>query len=68
MNPLSKHGKNSSWLMVTTVPGIEDIVLKEASEKLNLLESQPRLGGIGGRVSLVIPKSDTQKLFKMRSI
>jgi len=54
--------------MVTTVPGIEDIVVKEASEKLNLLEHQLRFGGVGGRVSLKIPRSDIQKLFKMRSI
>jgi len=54
--------------MVTTVPGIEDIVLKEASEKLNLFESQLRFGGVGGRVSLKIPESDIRKLFEMRSI
>jgi len=54
--------------MVTTIPGIEDIVLKEASEKLNLLETQLRFGGIGGRVYLKIPESEIQKLFEMRSI
>jgi len=68
MKRLSKLGKNSSHLMVTTVPGIEDIVLKEASERLNLLDSQLRFGGVGGRVYLRIPKSDVQKLFEMRSI
>jgi len=68
MSAFPNPRKNSSWLMVTTVPGIEDIVLKEASEKLNLLESQLRFGGVGGRVSLKIPKSDIRKLFEMRSI
>jgi len=65
---LSKPDKNSSHLIVTTIPGIEDTVVKEASEKLNLLESQLRFGGVGGRVYLKIPKEDTQKLFEMRSI
>jgi len=68
MNSLSKLGEDSSRLMVTTVPGIEDIVLKEASEKLNLLDSQLKFGEIGGRVYLKIPNGDIQKLFKMRSI
>ena len=68
MNRLSNLGKDSSRMMVTTVPGIEDIVLKEASEKLNLLESRHRFGGVGGRVYLEISKEDVQKLFKMRSI
>ncbi len=68
MRDLSKIGEESARLMVTTIPGIEDIVLKEGSEKLNLLDSQPRFGGVGGRVYLRIPKSDIQKLFEMRSI
>jgi len=68
MKKLSKLEKDSSWLMVTTVPGIEDVVLKETSEKLNLLESQLKFGGVGGRVSLRIPKSDIRRLFEMRSI
>ena len=68
MSRFSNPIKNSFWLMVTTVPGIEDIVVKEASEKLNLLESQLRFGGVGGRVSLRIPKSDIRRLFEMRSI
>jgi len=68
MKDLSKLGEGSSRLMVTTVPGIEDIVLKEASEKLNLLDSQLKFGGVGGRVYLEILEDDVQKLFKMRSI
>jgi len=60
--------KDSFRLMVTTIPGIEDTVIKEASEKLNLLESQLRFGGVGGRVYLRIPKRDIQRLFEMRSI
>jgi len=64
----SKRREESSQMMVTTIPGIEDIVLKEGMEKLNLLEFQPRFGGVGGRVYLRIPNSDVHKLFKMRSI
>jgi len=67
MNRLSNLGETSR-LMVTTVPGIEDIVLKEASEKLSLLESQLRFGEVSGRVYLRIPKGEVQKLFGMRSI
>jgi len=63
-----KLREDSSQIMVTTVPGIEDIVLEECSEKLNLLESQIRFGGVGGRVYLKIPEGEIQKLFKMRSI
>jgi len=64
----SKYGEESSQMMVTTVPGIEDIVLREGREKLNLLEFQPRFGGVEGRVYLRIPNSDIYNLFKMRSI
>jgi 23S rRNA G2445 N2-methylase RlmL len=54
--------------MVTTIPGIEDIVVKEGSERLSLQEYQLRFGGVGGRVYLKIPRGDLQSLFKMRSI
>jgi 23S rRNA G2445 N2-methylase RlmL len=54
--------------MVTTIPGIEDIVVEEGSERLNLQGYQLRFGGVGGRVYLRIPRSDLQSLFKMRSI
>jgi len=58
----------SVWLMVTTIPGLEDVVLREASEKLNVIEVKPRFGNVGGRVSLKIPKSQIDKVFKLRSI
>ena len=70
MNPhgLGLEAAEEHHLMVTTIPGIEDIVVEEASERLDLRGSQPRFGGVGGRVYLRIPPGDLQSLFKMRSI
>jgi 23S rRNA G2445 N2-methylase RlmL len=60
--------KPLAWLMVTTVPGLEDVVLREASEKLSVFEAEMRFGNVGGRIALKIPERDVGKVFKMRSI
>ncbi|HDO42193.1 MAG TPA: methyltransferase domain-containing protein [Candidatus Bathyarchaeota archaeon] len=65
---LSAPNKQSVWLMVTTIPGLEDIVLKEASEKINVIEAEPRFSDVGGRVSLRIPENQVGEVFKLRSI
>jgi tRNA (guanine6-N2)-methyltransferase len=57
-----------AWLMVTTVPGLEDVVLSEASEKLSVFEAEMRFCNVGGRVALKIPERDVGNVFKMRSI
>jgi 23S rRNA G2445 N2-methylase RlmL len=55
-------------LIVTTIPGIEDLVLKESSEKLKVLEFKPRFGKVGGRVLLKISEEELKKIFELRSI
>ncbi|MEM1607414.1 MAG: THUMP domain-containing protein [Candidatus Bathyarchaeia archaeon] len=57
-----------AWLMVTTIPGLEDIVLKEAYEGLDVIEANPRFCNVGGRVSLMVPESQAHKVFAFRSI
>ncbi len=57
-----------AWFMVTTIPGLEDIVLKEAIEKIDILEAESKIGNIGGRVSIKVPKSQINKIFTLRSI
>jgi len=54
--------------MVTTVPGLEDIVVEEAREKFDVLDSMPRFGGVGGRVLLSVPISQYDRIFTLRSI
>lgn len=54
--------------MVTTVPGLEDIVLMEASENLDVLEAEVRFSGVGGRASIRVPESQVHKVFTLRSI
>ncbi|MEM1582083.1 MAG: THUMP domain-containing protein [Candidatus Bathyarchaeia archaeon] len=56
------------WLMVTTAPGLEDVVLDEAFEKLNVLEGEARFCNVGGRVALKIPENQVKKVFTLRSI
>ncbi|MEM2092222.1 MAG: THUMP domain-containing protein [Candidatus Bathyarchaeia archaeon] len=56
------------WLMVTTVPGLEDVVLREACERLDVLEADLRFGNVGGRVSLRIPEDQLGRVFALRSI
>ncbi|MEM2341054.1 MAG: THUMP domain-containing protein [Candidatus Bathyarchaeia archaeon] len=60
--------ENLVWLMVTTVPGLEDIVLRETSEKLSVFEANIRFCNVSGRVSLKIPESQIDRVFKLRSI
>ncbi|MEM1530676.1 MAG: THUMP domain-containing protein [Candidatus Bathyarchaeia archaeon] len=57
-----------SWIMVTTVPGLEDIVLMEARERLDVLEADLRFCNVSGRVSLKIPESHVNRVFAFRSI
>ena len=64
----STPDKSHIWLMVTTIPGLEDVVLMEASEKLSLVEAKPRFCNIGGRVSLKIPREQIERVFRLRSI
>jgi len=58
----------SSKIIVTTVPGLEDIVLEEAYEKINVLSSEARFGNVGGRVLLIVPRSQVDRVFNLRSI
>lgn len=60
--------KNTTWFMVTTIPGLEDIVLMEAYEKLNVLEANLRFGNIGGRVLIEVSRNEAHKIFSLRSI
>lgn len=55
-------------LIVTTIPGLEDIVLEEALEKLDISDAKLRFGGVGGRVLLKIPESQIDRVFTLRSI
>ena len=55
-------------LVVTTVPGLEEIVVQEACEKLTVIDVLPKFGNIGGRVLLKIPRSEIDKAFSLRSI
>lgn len=54
--------------MVTTVPGLEDIVVKEAFEKLSVLKAEKRFCNVGGRVLLNVPLDQVNKAFSLRSI
>lgn len=54
--------------MVTTVPGLEDIVIEEAHDKFDVLDSMLRFGGVGGRVLLRVPASQYGRVFTLRSI
>ncbi|MEM1585973.1 MAG: THUMP domain-containing protein [Candidatus Bathyarchaeia archaeon] len=54
--------------MVTTIPGLEDIVLEEASEKIDVLYSVLRFGDVGGRVLLRVRGSQYNRVFTLRSI
>lgn len=62
------QNKSIIWLMVTTIPGLEDIVLKEAFEKIDVLESDLKFCNISGRVSMKIPEDQFHKVFTLRSI
>jgi 23S rRNA G2445 N2-methylase RlmL len=55
-------------LVVTTVPGLEDIVIQEALEKLTLLGTVPRFGNVGGRVLLNLPGDEAERVLRLRSI
>ncbi|MEM1514682.1 MAG: THUMP domain-containing protein [Thermoproteota archaeon] len=54
--------------MVTTIPGLEDIVLEEAREKIDILGAELRFGGVGGRVLLRVPTNQHNRVFMLRSI
>jgi len=60
--------KNAVWFMVTTVPGLEDIVLIEACEKLKVLEADLRFSNVGGRVLIKVSRNEAHKIFSLRSI
>lgn len=68
INDIGVRNDRTVWLMVTTVPGLEDIVLEEAYEKVDLLEANLRFCNVGGRVSLKIPESQIDRVFTFRSI
>lgn len=59
---------SGAWIMVTTVPGLEDIVLREASEKLSIFGAEERFCNVGGRVLLNIPLNQVNQVFTLRSI
>lgn len=54
--------------MVTTIPGLEDIVLEEAREKIDVLDAKLRFGDVGGRVLLRVPLDQADRVFMLRSI
>lgn len=64
-------GSSSAYtvdFIVTTMPGLEDIVLEEAREKIDVLDAKLRFGNVGGRVLLRVPLSQANRVFMLRSI
>ncbi|MBS7641359.1 MAG: THUMP domain-containing protein [Candidatus Bathyarchaeia archaeon] len=68
LNRYSSSSNNVVDFMVTTIPGLEDIVFEEAREKINVLDVIPRFGDVGGRVLLRVPRNQCDKVFTLRSI
>ena len=55
-------------LLLTTIVGLEDVVVEEASEKLKLYSFEIRPGNVGGRVIVEVPREELDEVFKLRSI
>ncbi|RLI35609.1 hypothetical protein DRO53_00805 [Candidatus Bathyarchaeota archaeon] len=59
---------DSVRLLVTTIPGLEDVTVAEASEKLSLKSFEVKPGQVAGRVILEVSEEEASKVFRLRSI
>jgi len=59
---------SSCLLLLTTIPGLEDLALKEAEEKLRILRAEVKPSHVGGRLLIEIPGEQLAEAFKLRSV
>ena len=72
--PVGERGHYRYWaldrpqIMVSTIPGLEDVAAGELTERIGARIHQVRPSGVGGRVLAAVQRDMMQKVFSLRSI